>query len=148
MTWTAAAAAAAVLVFALFVGLKSNPALPTTSLPAHANPAALTMTPVGATTLSATITLTSHEWGTRIEMDCTYAKDTGDPNHHDGDEAGDELAMVVIGRDGKQVRVATWVALEGTTASPGGSTSMRLDQIAAVQVVSVDNGNVFLQRTL
>jgi hypothetical protein len=44
--------------------------------------------------------------------------------------------------------LATWVALTGVTATPGGSTSMPIDQIAAVQVVSGDNGEVLLQRSL
>jgi len=102
------------------------------------------MTPVAPTTLSASITLTRHDWGTRIEMVCTYGKETDGPSHHDVDE----LAMVVVSRDGKQTRVATWMALDGTTATPGGSTSLPLDQIAAVRVESAENGNVFLQRSL
>ena len=67
---------------------------------------------------------------------------------HDGDEAGDNLALVVVGRDGSYVQLATWVALTGIPASPGGSTSMPMDQIAAVQVVAVDTGDVLLQRSL
>ena len=144
LTWTFAAAAAAMLVVGLFVGLKSNPAIPGPSVPTHSNAAELTMTPVAPTTLSASITLTRHDWGTRIEMVCTYGKETDGPSHHDVDE----LAMVVVSRDGKQTRVATWMALDGTTATPGGSTSLPLDQIAAVRVESAENGNVFLQRSL
>jgi hypothetical protein len=143
LTWTFAVAAAAVLVVALFVGLRSNPALPAPSGPAESNAAALTMTPVAPTSLSATLRLTSHDWGTRIEMVCTYGAEEAD--HDDG---RDELAMVVVSRDGKQTRVATWMALDGTTATPGASTSLPLDQIAAVQVVSTQSGNVFLQRSL
>ena len=37
------------------------------------------------------------------------------------------------------------VALTGVTARPTGSTSMPMDQIAAVQIVSEDQGDVLLQ---
>jgi hypothetical protein len=59
----------------------------------------------------------------------------------------DTLAMVVVGRDGSHTRLATWVADPGRTAKPAGSISMRLDQIASVQVVSADNGQVLLEHS-
>lgn len=139
LTWAVAAAAALVLVAGAFVAVRSNPAVPTPQSP----PQALVMTPVAPTTLSATITLTSHDWGTQIDMNCTY----GPEREHDQDDA-DQLGLVVVGRDGSQSRLATWIALSGVTASPGGSTSMPVDQIAAVEVISVADGNVLLQRTL
>jgi hypothetical protein len=80
-------------------------------------------------------------------MTCTYGVWPQNAGQDEGD-AGDKLAMVVIGRDGTRAQLATWVALTGVTATPGGSTSMPLDQIAAVQVVSADSGTVLLQRTL
>ncbi len=60
----------------------------------------------------------------------------------------DTLAMVVVGRDGSHTRLATWVANPGHTATPAGSISMPSDQIASVQVVSADNGQVLLERSL
>ncbi|EUA38376.1 putative transmembrane anti-sigma factor [Mycobacterium avium subsp. avium 2285 (R)] len=60
----------------------------------------------------------------------------------------DTLAMVVVGRDGSRTRLATWVAVPGHTASPAGSISTPVDQIAAVQVVAADSGQVLLQRSL
>jgi hypothetical protein len=145
LTWAVAAAAAAVLVFGVFVAVRSNPALPSAA-PPQASASALVMAPVVTpTSLGATITLSSHRWGTQIQMNCIYGVES---KSADSDEAGEELAMVVVGRDGSQTRLATWVGLPGVTASPGGSTSLTLDQIAAVQVVSVDDGTVLLQRTL
>jgi Putative zinc-finger len=148
MTWAVATAAAAVLVVGVFVALRSNPAIPTPELPPQASSSGLFMQPVTPTTMSATITLSGHRWGTQIQMSCTYGAESGNESDEDTKGAGDKLAMVVVGRDGSQTRLATWVALAGVTASPGGSTSLTIDQIAAVQVVSVDNGNVLLQRTL
>ena len=62
--------------------------------------------------------------------------------HHDA------LAMVVVGRDGSHTRVATWVAIPGHSASPASSISTPVNQIASVQVVSADNGQVLLERSL
>jgi Putative zinc-finger len=147
LTWAVAAAAAAVLVVGVFVALRSNPAMPTTQSPPQASSSAQAMTPVTPTTIRATITLSGHRWGTQIEMNCIYGAESGAGREQQSQDA-DTLAMVVIGRDGSQTRLATWVGLTGVPASPGGSTSLRIDQIAAVQVVSVDDGNVLLQRTL
>ncbi len=55
--------------------------------------------------------------------------------------------MVVVGRDGSHTQLATWIGLTGATALPSGSTSMPMDEIAAVQVVSPDTGKVLLQET-
>ena len=148
LTWAVAAAAAAVLVVGVFVAWRSNPAMPSPEQP-RASASALLMTPVATPSeLSATITLGSHRWGTQIQMTCTYGAESKNGGDADSDEAGDKLAMVVVGRDGSQTQLATWVGLAGVSASPVGSTSMTLDQIAAVRVVSVDGGKVLLQHTM
>jgi Putative zinc-finger len=148
VAWSTAAAAAAVLVMGLFVALQSNSVIPTPVPPAQASAAAMPMTRVTPTSMSATVALDPHEWGTQIAMTCTYGVWPETADGKDNNEAGDKLAMVVVGRDGSETRLATWVALTGVTAQPGGSTSMPIEQIAAVQVVSADNGNVLLQTTL
>ena len=148
MTWTVAATAAAVLLVGVFVALRSNPAIPTPTPPAATHSTALSMTRVTPNGLTANVSLNSYGWGTRIDMTCTYGVWPESAGREDDDEAGDKLAMVVVGRDGSRAQLATWVALTGVTATPGGSTSMPLDQIAAVQVVSADNGEVLLQRSL
>jgi anti-sigma factor RsiW len=145
VTWTVAAAAAAVLVIGVLVSVQSNPVAPV-PVPPQAE-SALTMTRVAPTPLNATVTISGHGWGTRIEMNCTYGV-WPENSDHNGDATPDKLAMVVQGRDGSQSQLATWVALTGTTATPGGSTSMPIDQIASVQIVSAENGDVLLQRNL
>jgi Putative zinc-finger len=147
-TLTVAAAAAVVLAVGVFVALQSGPVTPTPPPPAQASSSALPMSRVTPNSFNATVVLSPHEWGTQIEMNCTYGVWPETADGKDEDEAGDKLAMVVVGRDGSESQLATWVALTGVTASPGGSTSLAIEQIAAVQVVSVDNGNVLLQRTL
>ncbi|MEQ0638264.1 hypothetical protein ABLO16_19720, partial [Mycobacterium tuberculosis] len=47
-----------------------------------------------------------------------------------------------------RLRLATWLAEPGHTATPAGSISTPVDQIAAVQVVAADTGQVLLQRSL
>jgi hypothetical protein len=148
VAWSTAAAAAAVLVMGLFIALQSNSVIPTPVPPAQASAAAMPMIRVTPTSMSATVALDPHEWGTQIAMNCTYGVWPETADGKDNNEGGDKLAMVVVGRDGSETQLATWVALTGVTAQPGGSTSMPIEQIAAVQVVSVNNGNVLLQTTL
>ncbi|HUH72049.1 MAG TPA: hypothetical protein VLZ05_26220, partial [Mycobacterium sp.] len=137
MTWSASAAAAVVLAIGVFVGVAGHSA---TSAPPQASVSALPMAQVGTSALASTVSVSSQRWGTFVDMKCVclapaYA-------HHD------RLAMVVVGRDGSQTRLATWVAEPGHTAMPAGSIATPVDQIAAVQVVSADNGKVLLERSL
>ena len=92
--------------------------------------------------INATITMTGFGWGTRIDMACTYA-DWGQR-----DAPPQQLGMVVIDRDGSRAEVATWLGVSGATALPSANTPMQLDEIAAVQLVSADSGEVLLERQL
>jgi anti-sigma factor RsiW len=135
-TWVASAAAAVVLGVGVFVGVQGHSTAPAQQVTASAEP----MSQVGTTLLTSTVQLSGQHWGTSINLKCVclaplYA-------HHD------TLAMVVVGRDGSQTRLATWVAEPGHTATPAGSISTPVDQIAAVQVVAADSGQVLLQRSL
>jgi len=96
-----------------------------------------------ATPFSATVALSSYAWGTRIDMACTYGQWSGAT-----DSQPSNLGMVVVGRDGSRTQVATWLGLTGATALPSGNTPMPKDQIASVQLVSVDTGKVLLERQL
>lgn len=146
LTWTVTGVAAAVLAVGVLVALRPGPVTPTPAQP-RISASAVTMTPVTPSSLDATVTLTSQGWGTHVEMTCTYDDALPEADHGD-DEAGDKLAMVAVGRDGSHTQLATWMALEGVTALPTGSTSMPIDDIVAVQVVSADTGDVLLQRNL
>jgi hypothetical protein len=145
-TWAVAAVAAAVMAVGVLTGVQFHWGA-TDSVPSRAEASALTMTPVAPTELTATVTLTGQRWGTHIGMNCTYPAEAG-TTAPDGDEAPDKLAMVVVGRHGNHDRLATWMAVKGVRATPDGSTSMPIDQIATVEIVSADTGDVLLQRTL
>jgi anti-sigma factor RsiW len=135
-TWLASAAAAVVLGLGVFFGMQTYSSAPAQQVTASAEP----MAQVGTNLLTSTVSVTNQHWGTFINLRCVCL---APPNAHH-----DTLAMVVVGRDGSKTRLATWVAVPGHTATPGGSISMPADQIAAVQVVAADSGQILLQRSL
>ena len=104
---------------------------------------ALDMSKVSETPINASISLTGYGWGTRIDMACSYG-DWG----QSGNTPPQNLGMVVVGRDGSHTQVATWLGLSGATALPSATTPMQKDEIAAVQLVSSDNGKVLLEKNL
>jgi anti-sigma factor RsiW len=134
-TWVASSAAAAVLGVGVLVGVQGY-----SSTPAQPVTASQPMAQISTSLLTSTVQLVSQHWGTSINLKCVCLAPLN--AHHD------TLAMVVVGRDGSQTRLATWVAEPGHTATPAGSISTPVDQIAAVQIVSADNGQVLLQRSL
>jgi anti-sigma factor RsiW len=135
-TWVASAAAAAVLGIGVLVGVQGHSSTAPQQVSASAQP----MSQVGTNLLTSTVAVTGQHWGTFINLQCVCLAPLN--AHHD------TLAMVVVGRDGSQTRLATWTADPGHTATPAGSISTPVDQIAAVQVVSADSGQVLLQRSL
>lgn len=142
VTWSVAAAAAAVLAVGILVAIKPAPFGTPTPAP-QVSAATVSMTPVMPSSFEATVQVTPMGWGTHIEMTCTYHEEIGT----DAEDA-DKLAMYAVGRDGSRVQLATWMAREGESASPTGSTSMPVDKISAVQVVKVETGDVLLQRSM
>jgi anti-sigma factor RsiW len=140
VTWSSGAAAAVLLAIGVFVSIPSLTGHSPTLATPQASVSVLQMDQVGTKALASTVSLSSQNWGTVIDLRCVclapvYA-------HHD------KLAMVVVNRDGTHTQLATWVADPGHTATPAGSISTPRDQIAAVQVVSADNGKVLLERSL
>lgn len=134
----AAALLAVVLVFTAWpgvFGLQSETPQATGTM--------LEMNKVAPTTpINATVTLNSYGWGTRIDMACTY----GDWGNRDAPPQN--LGMVVVGRDGSRNEVATWIGLSGATALPSANTPMPMNEIAAIQMVSKDSGEVLLETHL
>ena len=139
VTWTAGAAAAAVLAIGVLVGVAGHSP---TSVPAppQASVSVQPMAQVGTNRLASTVSLSSQQWGTSISMNCVCLAPLNAPH--------DTLAMVVVGRDGSHTRMATWVANPGHMATPAASISTSVDRFASVQVVSADDGQVLLERSL
>jgi len=134
------AAAAAVLAIALAIGI-----LP--GIRGHGDDqpmaSAVTMSKVAQTPINAEITLTGFGWGTRIDMVCTY----GDYASR-GQTTTENLSMVLVGHNGTQSEIATWVGVNGATALPSGNTTLQKDQIKSVQLVDSDTRAVLLQSDL
>ena len=131
------AAAAAVLVVALVVGI-----VPGLFGNGGDEPmvSAMTMSKVAQTPINAAVTLTGFGWGTRVDMVCTY----GDYASR-GQATTENLSMVVLGPNGTQSEIATWVGVNGATALPSGNTTMQKDEIKSVQLVDTDTRAVLLQ---
>jgi hypothetical protein len=135
------AAAAAAVVAAVVISVLPG-VLGSQSETPQATGTTLEMAKVAQTPINATVTLNGFGWGTRIDMACTY----GDWGRRD--EPPQNLGMVVVGRDGSHAEVATWLGLSGATALPSANTPMQMNEIAAVQLVSTDNGEVLLETNL
>ncbi|MBB3605497.1 hypothetical protein FHT40_005184 [Mycolicibacterium sp. BK556] len=143
ITWTVAAAAAAVLAVGILVAIKPAPFAAPGNAP-QVSASGVSMTPVMPSSFDATVQLTPMGWGTHVEMTCTYHHEIGE----DASEEADKLVMYVIDRDGHRVQLATWMAREGESATPTGSTAMPMEKIASVQVVKAETGDVLLERSL
>ncbi|HYU86168.1 MAG TPA: zf-HC2 domain-containing protein [Kribbellaceae bacterium] len=94
--------------------------------------------------LSAEAQLVSEPWGTRIEMSCRYDP----PSPGSKPPTSKVYAMYVTDRSGKATEVATWRADPGTEARPDATTTLPLDQIAAVDIRTIDTGRVVLRADL
>ncbi|OBJ87801.1 zf-HC2 domain-containing protein [Mycobacterium asiaticum] len=134
--WTAVAASV-FLAVAVLLGIHGYFAY---SSPPKMTASNLPMSQVGTTLLTSRVWVTPERWGTLITMrsDCLAPLDA--PH--------DRLAMVVVGRDGRQTQLGTWVAEPGHTATPTGSVATPATEIAAVQIVAADSGKVLLERSL
>lgn len=99
---------------------------------------AVQLRPVVPSPLEASIRLVEEQWGTRIEMECTY-------DAIDAYSGPVDYAMYVTDAAGEAARVATWSAAPGETATPSGTTSLSLEQIQTVEVRAVSDGVVLLR---
>jgi Putative zinc-finger len=134
--------AAALLAVGLVIAIRPEVLGLQTDTP-QASGQVLEMTKVAPSPFSATVSLSSFAWGTRIDMACSYGQWSGGQG-----VPPSNLGMVVVGRDGSHTEIATWLGLPGATALPSGNTSMPVNEIAAVQLVSSDSGQVLLERKL
>lgn len=129
-----AAAAALVVVIAVAIALSIGPALRSVHVVA--------LEPTVDIPLTATVELTDVAWGTRLEMICRY------PKAGYGDSPGWPYALVVIAADGTASEVSSWVAQPGATARIGAGTALYSDQIAAIEIRSLDSGRVLMRTEL
>jgi hypothetical protein len=140
LTVGAAAAAAVVVGTAAFTvaGLNDSDG-GTTAAPSVTSSSTVTgrpMTPVGAATgIRATLGLTSVDWGTKLELTCSYPRGTTAYE-------GGAYAMVVHTKDGRTERVASWNGLPGKVMQVSGATNAWRDDITSVEVTHLDGAPI------
>ena len=111
---------------------EAGPAVPSaTAPPASAGTTSTTvvaMEPVEADALTAALTITDTDWGTRFDWSCVYLnqlwKDNG-PQDYD---------MVMTDQDGTSTVLATWTATSPSTENLAASTDLSVDQIRSVEI--------------
>ncbi len=134
-TWLTAGLAAAAAVVVTIGGVlvldRSTGGTPSASPTSVVTSAAQQMTPVGSDAMSATVSLTSVAWGTRLDMTCSYPP-------FRGDYEGGSYALVVHTLRGGTEQVATWNGLPGKTMHLTAATASQKAQITSVEVTRID----------
>lgn len=91
--------------------------------------------------VTASAVLTPVDWGTRIELDCTYETTPGE----DHSAEGWPYALVVIDREGRSTEVSTWRATPGATARLEAGSALPVDEIASLEIRAVASGDVLMR---
>jgi hypothetical protein len=133
-TWLTAGVAAAAAVAITVGGVlvldrpSSNPAAsaPTAAVSAPAQQ----MTQINIDPMTATVSVNSVDWGTRLDLTCDYPLKAAVYE-------GGAYALVVHTTDGRTERVATWNGLPGRVMHVSGATHARADEITKVEVKKV-----------
>jgi hypothetical protein len=116
----------------------SAPTASPTAAPSTAAP--VLMTPVGSEPISGWLSLTQVGWGTRLDLECTYAEE--DEAYRD--PTWSTYTMYVTTADGATEQVASWKAVPGKTMRLSGATAADADDITNVEV-RTDAGDTVLQ---
>ena len=95
------------------------------------------MTVLGQFPVRADARLAAFEWGTQVDMSCSYT----------GDRSVGEYILVAIGRDGAETELATWNAVPDDTARIVIGTALKRSDLAALEV-RAGSGLALLRLTL
>jgi len=94
-------------------------------------PPSTAMTLLGQFPVQAAARLVARDWGTQVDMSCSY--DAGEAREtHDGRD----YVLVAIGRDGTVTHLATWLALPSNTARIVVGTTLKPADIQALEIRS------------
>lgn len=124
----AAAAACLIAVGGVSISRTDSPARPPVTSATPSGSANLVMTAVVPSPVTASARLVDMDWGTRIDLTCSYASQGRYP------ATGFPYALVVIDRHGAAQQVATWKALPDRALTVMGATSNGRQDIAAVEI--------------
>ena len=136
--WIAAAAAVVAVVLTVGAGVLGGLLAQDDSAPAATQQP---MTRVADIPVTAEVGLTPVDWGTRLDLTCTY----DEPESGEGREW--PYALVVRTRSGDSERVASWVAKPGRTFRLTGATASAAGDIASVEIQSLDGRTLLRLRT-
>ncbi|WP_205750230.1 zf-HC2 domain-containing protein [Cryobacterium sp. SO1] len=110
---------------------------PTDSAPTDSTPTAtrvVAMEPVQAGALTADLSITDTDWGTRFDWSCVYLNELwkyNSPQNYD---------MVMTDLAGTSTVLATWTATSPSTENLAASTDLPLDQIRSVEIRASSSG--------
>jgi anti-sigma-K factor RskA len=105
-------------------------------------PQTLALQEVSDVPLSASVKLTPVEWGTRLELDCSYAEST------DGAGTAWSYGLYVTGDDGTTSELSTWKIEPGSDAQISAGTELALADIQSVEIRPVGSDDVLLRATV
>ena len=131
----ALAAAAAVVALAVIAPLL----FARLSAPA---PQTLALEEVVDVPLSASVKLTPAEWGTRLELECSYAEASN------GAGTAWSYGLYVTGEDGTTSELSTWKIAPGSKAEISAGTELALADIETVEIRPVGSDDVLLSATV
>ena len=134
----ALAAAAAIVAVAIFAPLGFSRFM----TPAPPASQTLALEEVADVPLSASVKLTPVEWGTRLELDCSYADST------DGAGTAWSYGLYVTGDDGTTSELSTWKIAPGSKATISAGTELALDDIHTVEIRPIGSNDVLLRATI
>lgn len=140
----AGVAAAAVTAVAIGTAVVTNtdegpPSASPTVAPRTAAPEQFTS--IGAQPISGWVSLTPVQWGTRLDLNCTYAIEG--PGYSAKNWT---YSMVVTHADGSTEEVTSWKALPGKTIHVSAGTAAALDDISNVTIQASDGRTVLKLR--
>lgn len=131
----ALAAAAAIVAIAIIAPL----AIARLATPA---PQTIALEQIVDVPLSASVKLTPAEWGTRLELECSYAEST------DGAGTAWSYGLYVVGDDGTTSELSTWKIAPGSKALISAGTELALGDIQTVEIRPVGSEEVLLRATV
>ncbi len=112
--------------------------VPQSTMPSQTASDVLHLEPVAPTSMSVTVRMGDQEWGTRIDLECSY----GDEESYG---SASDYALFVTDANGGETEVVTWAASPGQTAWPSGTTSLSAADIRVVEVREISSGQVLLR---
>jgi hypothetical protein len=107
------------------------------SWPPSSPPPSIAMTALGQFPVRADARLDAFEWGTQVDMSCSYT----------GGRSGGDYILVAIARSGTETQLATWKAVPDNTARIVIGTALKRTDLAALEVRG-GSGRALLRLTL